>query len=186
MDPQLEKIMENQREMLKEMKKIDGKCDQIELCLNKLSKKNKGEEFDSMEIAIVEMKKIVLFYDEAIKKLSDSSISNLHKKTIKNELKYDEISKCTRELMGNMKIIEDFFNAYQENYVAQQSPQQSPDTHELEKDLGVYLENHHHYQTSNSSGFSPFFDALNFDSAELLDGHQQNSNTPKNLGINQK
>ena len=64
MDPQLLKeVIKNQRKMLKEVQKIDRKCNQIELCQNTLFKKIMGKEFDLMEMALEEMKKVTVFYE---------------------------------------------------------------------------------------------------------------------------
>lgn len=157
MDSQLLKeVIKNQRKMLKEVQKIDRKCNQIELCQNTLFKKIMGKEFDLMEMALEEMKKVTVFYDKAIKKydISNLSISNLDKqckKTIKHELKYDEISKCTKKLTGDMKIIEDFLNALtpnEENYALEESASN------LWKELENYLNNYDLHQTNHPHDFS--------------------------------
>ena len=75
MDSLLKEVIVNQREMLKEVKKIYGRCNQIELCQNTLFKKIMGKEFDLMEMALEEMKKVTLFYDKAIKKYNMSNLS---------------------------------------------------------------------------------------------------------------
>ena len=130
--------------MLKEVKKIYGRCNQIELCQNTLFKKIMGKEFDLMEMELEEMKKLIVFYHEAITKynMTNLSISNLDKQCkneIKNELKYDEISKCTEKLTDNMKIIEDFLNALTPN----------EENYDLEKDLENYLDNYPHDFSGN-------------------------------------
>ena len=129
----LNEVIKNQKKMLKEVKKIDGKCSQIKLCQDSLLKKIMGKEFDGLE----EMKKVSVFFDKAIKKynMKDLSISNLNKnckKKIKNEMKYDEISKCTQELKGNIKIIEEFFTAL--------TPDEEPENYDLQKELENYLD----------------------------------------------
>lgn len=86
--------------------------------------------------------------------MSNLSISNLDKqckKTIKNELKYDEISKCTKKLTGDMKIIEDFLNALtpnEENYALEESASN------LWKELENYLNNYDLHQTNHPHDFS--------------------------------
>jgi hypothetical protein len=110
----LKKIIKNQRIMMKKQRKTDGRCNQIELRQNTLYRNIMRGNYNLMEIAVEEMKKVDLFYSGLIKKyrMKDLSASSEQcKRMIKSEIKYGEVSKHTQELKVNMKIIDGFFGA---------------------------------------------------------------------------
>ena len=110
----LKKIIKNQRIIMKKQRKTDGRCNQIELRQNTLYRNIMRGNYNLMEIAVEEMKKVDLFYSGLIKKyrMKDLSASSEQcKRMIKSEIKYGEVSKHTQELKVNMKIIDGFFGA---------------------------------------------------------------------------
>jgi hypothetical protein len=110
----LKKIIKNQRIIMKKQRKTDGWCNQIELRQNTLYRNIMRGNYNLMEIAVEEMKKVDLFYSGLIKKyrMKDLSASSEQcKRMIKSEIKYGEVSKHTQELKVNMKIIDGFFGA---------------------------------------------------------------------------
>ena len=110
----LKKIIKNQRIIMKKLRKTDGRCNQIELRQNTLYRNIMRGNYNLMEIAVEEMKKVDLFYSGLIKKyrMKDLSASSEQcKRMIKSEIKYGEVSKHTQELKVNMKIIDGFFGA---------------------------------------------------------------------------
>ena len=99
---------------MKKQRKTDGRCNQIELRQNTLYRNIMRGNYNLMEIAVEEMKKVDLFYSGLIKKyrMKDLSASSEQcKRMIKSEIKYGEVSKHTQELKVNMKIIDGFFGA---------------------------------------------------------------------------
>ena len=99
---------------MKKLRKTDGRCNQIELRQNTLYRNIMRGNYNLMEIAVEEMKKVDLFYSGLIKKyrMKDLSASSEQcKRMIKSEIKYGEVSKHTQELKVNMKIIDGFFGA---------------------------------------------------------------------------
>ncbi len=110
----LKKVIKNQRIIMKKQRKTDGRCNQIELRQNTLYRNIMRGNYNLMEIAVEEMKKVDLFYSGLIKKyrMKDLSASSEQcKRMIKSEIKYGEVSKHTQELKVNMKIIDGFFGA---------------------------------------------------------------------------
>ena len=110
----LKKVIKNQRIIMKKLRKTDGRCNQIELRQNTLYRNIMRGNYNLMEIAVEEMKKVDLFYSGLIKKyrMKDLSASSEQcKRMIKSEIKYGEVSKHTQELKVNMKIIDGFFGA---------------------------------------------------------------------------
>jgi len=110
----LKKIIKKQRIIMKKQRKTDGRCNQIELRQNTLYRNIMRGNYNLMEIAVEEMKKVDLFYSGLIKKyrMKDLSASSEQcKRMIKSEIKYGEVSKHTQELKVNMKIIDGFFGA---------------------------------------------------------------------------
>ena len=112
----LNEIIKNQK---KEIKKINEKLE---------SRHHNGNEFDVLEIGSKQINKVGNFCEEKITKYNkrDLSTSNLKKQSkvkneIKNEMKFHkEILKCAQKLEENIRVIEEFLTALnEENYVTQ-------------------------------------------------------------------
>ena len=123
---------------MKKQRKTDGWCNQIELRQNTLYRNIMRGNYNLMEIAVEEMKKVDLFYSGLIKKyrMKDLSASSEQcKRMIKSEIKYGEVSKHTQELKVNMKIIDGFFGADFSGVV-----EPGEENYDLEKDVEDDLE----------------------------------------------
>ena len=134
----LKKVIKNQRIIMKKQRKTDGRCNQIELRQNTLYRNIMRGNYNLMEIAVEEMKKVDLFYSGLIKKyrMKDLSASSEQcKRMIKSEIKYGEVSKHTQELKVNMKIIDGFFGADFSGVV-----EPGEENYDLEKDVEDDLE----------------------------------------------
>ena len=169
----LKKIIKNQRIMMKKQRKTDGRCNQIELRQNTLYRNIMRGNYNLMEIAVEEMKKVDLFYSGLIKKyrMKDLSASSEQcKRMIKSEIKYGEVSKHTQELKVNMKIIDGFFGA-DFSGVVEPGEENDPEKN-MEDDLEKDVEDPEKNMGDEDGDFDVGFDLLGSCGIDHLDFFQ--------------